>query len=268
MFGLAYQPMQVITSDKVVLKGWFIPAVQKNQAQTILILHDVGKSKIMYLPMAKALQDRGFNVCLFDLRAHGESGGLLFSLGLHEDMDVKCIIDSVYKRINNKTIALMGIGLGADIALRLQHDPHVQCLILQSVGDRLSDYLKRNAKKRWGAFASVFYPVMKRNTERLLHVDIDTLSNASLANTIAKPIFFIGGLDDRIVPIVETRIVYDTCKVEEKQYWPIKDAGHDEVEQKGGEEYYNEISVFIVRSSPKKLGKSRFRRLAVLNLPN
>src|SRR5690349_16984160 len=78
---MEFSNMDVMTPDSLLLRGWYISSGDSN-ANTFLLLHDWNESKIMKLNFAKQLHDRGFNVCLFDLRAHGNSGGSIFTPGI------------------------------------------------------------------------------------------------------------------------------------------------------------------------------------------
>ena len=94
---LSYQQFNVRTGDNKILRGWYISA-DDAEANTILIVHNLNQSKIQYLNMARQMHDRGLNVCLVDLRAHGNSDGDVFTPGLKSVTDLKCIVDSLLKR--------------------------------------------------------------------------------------------------------------------------------------------------------------------------
>ena len=87
--GLAFEDVAFKSSDDVDLKGWFIPAAAGGgPAPTVLFVHGwlwnrMGNVSgrvpftdrdVDFLPPTKALHDAGFNVLLFDLSNHGESG--------------------------------------------------------------------------------------------------------------------------------------------------------------------------------------------------
>src|SRR5690349_14490619 len=71
---MEYDNLEVRALDSAVLKAWYIPS-DNPQNFLVLILHDLGESRINYLGLAKALQNRNIDVCLLDMRAHGSSGG-------------------------------------------------------------------------------------------------------------------------------------------------------------------------------------------------
>src|SRR5688572_18039670 len=57
------------------LEGWYLPATESEAA--VIFVHGAGsvRSGDNALEIAKALVDGGFDVLLFDLRAHGSSRG-------------------------------------------------------------------------------------------------------------------------------------------------------------------------------------------------
>ena len=78
---------------------------------TIIIAHGLGASKSDYVNLSGFLSSNGFNVLLFDFRAHGESEGKSCSLGLKEQLDITAAIDYIISRedLKNKSIRTIQI---------------------------------------------------------------------------------------------------------------------------------------------------------------
>ena len=89
--GLAFEDVEFTATDGLGIKGWFIPAgsaAEATPAPTVLFVHGwlwnrmgnvAGRvpftdADVDFLPSVQALHDAGFNVLLFDLCNHGESG--------------------------------------------------------------------------------------------------------------------------------------------------------------------------------------------------
>ena len=90
-FDLTYEEVTFpSTGDGIPLRGWFLPVA--GSARVVLIVHGRNSNRTgddgQYVPHAAALVARGYNALLFDLRAHGESGGVRYTLGAAEQRDV------------------------------------------------------------------------------------------------------------------------------------------------------------------------------------
>jgi len=84
-----YEDIYYKTDDDLLLKGWWIPA--KND-KAVLLLHGNGGSRNGFhsgvFELGKVYHNRGFNVMIVDMRAHGESGGKRVCFGVKEHKDM------------------------------------------------------------------------------------------------------------------------------------------------------------------------------------
>ena len=112
--GIDFENISFITTDSITLKGWFVSSQNSLTAPTIIIAHGLGASKSDFINLSGFLSSNGFNVLLFDFRAHGESGGKSCSLGFKEQMDITAAVDYIISRkdLKNKSIGLYGFSLG------------------------------------------------------------------------------------------------------------------------------------------------------------
>src|SRR5437764_6790922 len=171
--GLVYQNINIKTADSILLKGWYIP-LSDTDAATLVVIHDINESKIKYLNLAKQMHDRGLKVCLFDLRAHGNSGGRKFSPGLVSVNDVRSVLDSLEQKQETKHIILMGMGIGAGIALQAAAlDERCEVLVLQCPYDDFTKYLQRYAEREWKKMRGFYMPVLKRKLYLVLQQQED-----------------------------------------------------------------------------------------------
>ncbi len=103
------------TSDGITLKGWYTPS---HNGAAIIAVHgyDGNRSHVAY--HAKALIDHGYGVLMFDLRAHGESGGDQFSIW-QTGRDVQAAADYLKTRsdVQPDRIGALGLSAGAHAIL-------------------------------------------------------------------------------------------------------------------------------------------------------
>jgi pimeloyl-ACP methyl ester carboxylesterase len=78
--------------DGTRLSGWLIPA---EADRAVILVHGVDSDAWSGAApdLARAYRSAGFSVLLFDLRAHGRSGGLRITLGRREREDIGAAVD-------------------------------------------------------------------------------------------------------------------------------------------------------------------------------
>ncbi|QQS50878.1 MAG: alpha/beta hydrolase [Bacteroidota bacterium] len=85
--------------------------------KTIVVHHGLGADKYIMHKLAPMYLNMGFNVLLFDSRAHGESGGESYSYGYYEKFDLDRVLTYVNKRFANGIIGVHGESMGAATCL-------------------------------------------------------------------------------------------------------------------------------------------------------
>ncbi len=261
--GMHYENFNVKTSDGLTLSGWYIPT-DAEDANTLLIIHDLSESKINYLNFIKQMNDRGLNICAVDLRSHGTSEGAEFTLGTVAIVDIKIIFDSLLKRSDTNHIAVFGVGLGAAIAVQnASLDGRSDALILQSPFSNFADYVDDYSKRKWGSMSFILHSVLERELEKRLQYELTDLDLSMIIKYVSQPTLFICASNDEIIPPRDTYSIYDSSGAREKNLILVKNAKHNTIEQNGGEEYYNRIAEFIRLVIPKKTKDTRFKKLAL-----
>lgn len=102
--------IKTTTLDGIELESVTIKA--DSAIGTVLMIHGHGSNKSALYPQALAFVKMGYNVCLTDLRAHGNSGGNTCTIGFNESIDVTTMYN-LLKSEGEKNIILYGISLGA-----------------------------------------------------------------------------------------------------------------------------------------------------------
>ncbi|MBL0105018.1 MAG: alpha/beta hydrolase [Bacteroidetes bacterium] len=263
---LKYSDFNVRTADSLLLKGWYIPAAD-TPANTILILHDLNQSKIQLLDYAQQFHDRNYNVCLMDLRAHGTSEGMEFSPGIPSVSDGKRMIDSLLKFKETQHIVVMGLGIGAAIALQVAvYDGRCDAIILQSPFDKSRLFLDRYAYKKWGPAKYFWSTILRKKEEKLLQYPVNDLNLTEIAKYLNLPTLFIAGANDEWVVTSETLEVFQASATEKRSYFWSR-CGHLTIAADGGEDYYNRISNFLLAALPRKQKTTRYKKFALNDLP-
>ena len=263
MLGMPYDDFNVTTHDSLQLKGWYIPSTDED-ANTLLIIHDLSQSKLNYLNLMKQMHDRGLNVCAVDMRAHGNSEGVEFSLGTTSLADMKTILDSLLRKNGTNRIAIFGAGIGAASAIQsARFDGRSDALILQSPFDNFSDYVNDYAKRKWNGMEFLLRAVLRRELEKRIQYDLSLLDMSEMISEVDVPTLIISGSNDEIVSPRFSKTVYEASGAKKKKLYLVEKAEHQNIELLGDEAYYNTITEFIINSIPRKAKDTRFKKLAL-----
>ncbi|MFK5977513.1 MAG: alpha/beta hydrolase [Rhizobiaceae bacterium] len=151
-YGLDYEKISFESTDKIPLKGWWIPS--KGDA-VIFVIHGYGANKagwlgkdingkeeyLDWLASAPSLNKAGFNLVYFDLRASGESGGDMITLGKYEANDlmgaVKWVLANKKRSDGSKfaSVGLLGMSMGGNVS---QISP-IPVMFIQAEKDEIGD---------------------------------------------------------------------------------------------------------------------------------
>jgi len=258
---LEYTDISVSTADNLELRGWYMSAGDTN-ANSILVLHDWNESKILKLNFAKQMHDRGFNVLLIDLRAHGNSGGNIFSPGILSVSDVKAVLDTLLAIPFSNHVAIFGSGLSSAIALQSAlYDGRADALVLQCPFNNFSDWVKKYARQKWGPGYFIFHSVLQRKLEDLMLMQLKDFTMAGMSSLDETPLLLIAAGDDNLYNPIDSYAVYDSSAAEKKDLFLIKKSTHENIELEGGEQYFNTIGAFINTVLPKRVIKTRNKKL-------
>ncbi len=79
----------------------------------MILLHGLHSRKERLLPLAAELNEAGFNILMFDFRAHGESGGEYTTFGLRELLDLLGALDYLLNRtdVSSERIGVLGFSM-------------------------------------------------------------------------------------------------------------------------------------------------------------
>jgi fermentation-respiration switch protein FrsA (DUF1100 family) len=112
--GLEFTNVSFSAQDGIQLKGWYIPTGDSDH--TVIQLHGHAGSMDPDISYARVFHDAGFNVLMFDFRAHGRSEGKVCTFGYLERGDVLGAIDFA-KLQGARWIALVGFSMGGMAAI-------------------------------------------------------------------------------------------------------------------------------------------------------
>jgi uncharacterized protein len=249
--GLPFEEFWFSGADGSQLHAWFIPA-GRPAAGTILYLHGVGDNKISGLPLARVFHNHGYDVFLYDARAHGRSEGRYCTYGYHEKYDVLKAIDCLleHKEWNVRHIGVFGTSMGAAVAVQASGiDPRIEAIIAEGCFTNLRtitvDYQKRLIRMPWHYMRNI---VMKRS-EHLAHFRHHDVSPLKALANIQRPILFIHGTADTFIKYQYSEALFAAAR-EPKELYLVEGANHTNIHLIAGATYEETVISFYQKYLP------------------
>jgi uncharacterized protein len=219
----------------VKLKGWWFRTNATAKRGTVVFLHGVADNRGSAVGVADHFLARGFEVIAYDSRAHGESDGAACTYGFYEKEDLRRVLD----RVTVKPIVLMGMSMGAAIALQeAADDRRIGAVVAVSP---YSD-LRTAARERAPFFASEGNLTQAfKLAEEGGKFRVDDVSAVDAAPRIAAPTLVIHGERDDETPAAHSQRIFAALR-EPKRLIVVRGAGHNHVL---GAKEWNEIDAWI-----------------------
>jgi pimeloyl-ACP methyl ester carboxylesterase len=226
--GLAYEPVMFASAeDHLALQGWLLPAPTD---RAIVMVHGLDGNRWSGNDpeVAKLFVERGFNVLVFDLRAHGDSGGEHFGLGWYERRDVRAAVDLLERRgIPPGRIGLYGVSLGAATSLLAAAAiPEVGAVVEDSGFADARDLFDKEINAKTG-LPPVFTPGITFFGRAFYGLDLDAIPPVRAVPAIApRPILFIHGDADTRIPVDNARRLKAASANPADELWIVSGVGH------------------------------------------
>jgi pimeloyl-ACP methyl ester carboxylesterase len=180
--------------DGVSIAGWYIPAAAAigPAGPTVVMTHGWGSNKSEMLDRAAVVHDR-YNVVLFDLRNHGQSGGSITTQGVAEQSDLRAVIDWLEANKAPEQVAVLGVSMGgATVINEADDDERIDAAILESTHATLVNAAERR-------LARAGYPLSLPGSWAIL---LGTLVRTGLDVSSVDPVQAVSRFDERPLLIV------------------------------------------------------------------
>ena len=220
------EQVRIPTADGLNLGAWFLPGTRQT-AWTVLVFNGNGGHRALRAPLAAALVDRGMSVLLFDYRGYGGNEGSPSESGLAADaLAARAWLDG-REGVAKDRIVYFGESLGSGVAARLAVERPPFALILRSPFTSLADV---------GRVHYPWLPVRWLLRDRFLSLE--------RVSQVRCPVLVIAGRQDSIVPLEQSRRVYDGAP-QPKDWLEIEGADHNDSELLDGPRMITAIDSFL-----------------------
>lgn len=244
--GLPYEDVTFLSRYKAHIHGWWIPAEQP--IGTVIFCHGQNGSMDGDLLQAVPFYHAGYNVLMFNFRAHGNSEGSKVTFGVFEKEDLLGAVDFLAQNKQIDSVAVIGFSMGAAVGMiGAALNANIKVLVLDGVFWRFLDVIDFWLRKKhipapissWIANLAVVGASIRTNT-RMFQVS-PRLWAKHLDNV---PVLFIHGEKDNLVPrwAVENIAADLNCPY---KIWIAPACDHREAFKKHEAEYNRQVMAWL-----------------------
>lgn len=234
--GLPFEDLYLKTADGVQINAWFIP--HPSATTTLLWFHGNGGNlgdRVDQLRMFHATLPA--HILMLDYREYGRSQGEVSEEGTYRDAET--VYDYLHARRGGTTgptrmtssdpgrIIAYGQSLGAAVALELALRRPIDALILEAPFLSIRE------------MANVHYGWLPLG--RLITTEYD---NIGKIGKVHIPVLILHGDQDETVPYEHGQRLF-TVANPPKQFYTIRNSGHNDTYRVGGASYFETLDVFL-----------------------
>jgi len=221
------QSISIKTEDGLDLAGWFVPSAKSDFDYTAIVFNGNAGNRAYRAPLAAALARHGLATLLFDYRGFGGNAGSPSEDGLARDARAARDYLTTRPDVDPQRIVYFGESLGAGVAIRLATERAPAALIVRSPFASLASVAQHH------------YPFLP--VRWLLR---EGYPSEELIRRVACPTLVITGDRDSIVPVAESRRLYDAAP-EPKRLLQIDGADHNDFELLAGSRMVDAVLEFL-----------------------
>jgi fermentation-respiration switch protein FrsA (DUF1100 family) len=221
------EEVEFTTSDGITLHGWFVPAASLPARFTMIVFNGNAGNRAFRTRLAATLAAHNVATLLFDYRGYGENAGRPTEEGLALDARAARAYLTTRADVDTSRVAYFGESLGAAVATRLATETTPLALVLRSPFTSLTDT---------GRHHYPFLPVRLMLRDR--YPSLERVSR------VACPVLVIAGDRDSIIPVEQSKRLYEAIGTE-KRLMIIRGADHNDEALLDGPQLIREVLSFV-----------------------
>lgn len=239
-YGLKYEDVTFRSAgDGLLLSGWLIDSPGD---KVIVMMHGRGMARDLdeaYLEKAALFEQNGYDVLMFDFRAHGLSEGDRYSLGPWETQDVTGALDFLKSR-GYTEFGTYAVSMGAGTSLLAAPDhPEIKALVVDAPYANLPELID-DVLPRESGLPRFFNPGIISMAGLLYGLDFSpAVPTESMARLGDRPVLHIHSRDgDKTMPIAEAYALQEAARGNPNYtLWLAPGEGHVHAYTNNTEEY-------------------------------
>jgi alpha-beta hydrolase superfamily lysophospholipase len=258
----AGDPVERVTfasTDGIELAGWFVSATDpaRGGGATIVASHGSHATGPDHYPGIAFLRDAGYNLFVFDHRAHGQSGGEFTTLGPLEVRDLRGAVAYLAARpdVDPDKIGAIGCSMGAAIVIAgAAEDASIRAVVAEGIYADMDELWTRFGYRglrvpsghplawvhwSWGG-------LMRAATWLWTGYPVWTFKPVEVVGGISpRPVLLIHGEHDNGATTVADALRLYEAAGEPKELWIVPGAGHSNAHVLVSEEYEERVRGFF-----------------------
>ncbi|MDR3563984.1 MAG: alpha/beta hydrolase [Negativicutes bacterium] len=214
-----WQDVSIESRWGYTLKGTYLPCPTPSD-KTVIFVHGVSANRLMGLWYADLYLGAGYNVLVYDSRAHGMSGGASVTWGFYEKYDLDQWVDWVQARQPGGIIGIHGVSMGAATALLHaalnEQDKRVSFYVADSAYTSLETLLTQQIDGSLTLHNPLLVQVLLKYSSVVAYLksgffygDVEPVRAVSGVTT---PVLYLHGEADPLVPAAMGRELYAATK--------------------------------------------------------
>ena len=251
IYSLNPEDLYINSFDNLKLHALFI---NNNTNKTIICVHGYKAKDGLYDfgMSASFLNSLGYNLLFVDNRAHGLSQGKYIGFGVLDSIDVNSWVDYLVTNMNQETIILYGMSMGAATVLNIDSSPSdsspcsspVKAIIADCGFASGYDEVAYQIKKMYHLPSFPLVPISNILLKLLAKYSLKDKEAYKSIKNYHNNLLIIHGGKDHFVPTSDAYKIFEkaTCK---KKLLIIKDASHAKSYLKDTELYEQTIKEFL-----------------------
>lgn len=246
IYSLNPEDLYINSFDNLKLHALFI---NNNTNKTIICVHGYKAKDGLYDfgMSASFLNSLGYNLLFVDNRAHGLSQGKYIGFGVLDSIDVNSWVDYLVTNMNQETIILYGMSMGAATVLNTDSSPDsspVKAIIADCGFASGYDEVAYQIKKMYHLPAFPLVPISNILLKLIAHYSLKEKEAYRSIKNYKNNLLIIHGGKDRFVPTSDAYKIFDnaTCH---KKILIVPGASHAKSYLKDTELYEQTIKEFL-----------------------
>ena len=239
------EPVQVKAGDGAVLAGRFFRGPRR---ALIVLASGYGDTQDQMLSIAEFLHGAGYSVLTYNSRARATSGGEYVTLGVREQGDLVCVVESAAHRsdVDPQRIGALGISMGGATAiLAAAQDQRIRAVVDDSGFSDAPRVIAASFEHFIHLPAFPFAPVTIAIADLRAGINVNRVRPMDVIARISpRPLLIIHDADDTVVPADNSLRNYAAAR-EPKQLWLVPGSGHGNAHTTAKAEYERRVTAFF-----------------------
>lgn len=240
----------LVSEQGHIIPVFYICPNEDYNNKTIILIHWHESNHIAMYPIAEKFLEQGWNVVLYDQRAHGKNTAKTVTFGYLESLDLHQVVDFIFQKSNGAIIGALGQSMGAATLAyysgKEHASQHLDFAVIDSSFSGMYDEIYWEVSKAKFPLPSKALTTLGSGFCKLIYnysfSDIDIVEEIG-SNSI--PTLVLHSKSDQKCPFYMGQELFDLIPHSKKEFVTFEDSDHlfsfwDETER-----YMNKVFSFI-----------------------